>query len=410
MAKKASKMTSRAELFAKVAEKTKGETLSSREQISYFVDTGSLALNFICSGKFIKGGIPGGRITELYGPSSSGKSLIASNILFGCQKLGGVACILDCENATNAEFMEKTSRLNIDEVVRYTPMSLEQAFRKVLTATKDIREVFGKECPIVWVYDSISVSPCERELKETDLPENYTAAQWKKIVGRKEQPGERAKVCSAEFRKIQPMLEKENITLVFINQTRMKIGVMYGNPETVGGGGNALPFYASLRLRTSTKKKIENKKKKSFAGVNMKIENKKNRTFRPFVETEGVQFFFDNGINPITGLLSILINAGRVESGGKGTFNVHKDFLPEGKDNYSFKGSMERNDIPLSVLTDCPKLIDAATAEEVLEYVEPYKAAMADSASEEFEEKTLGYDAEGNPVDSEDEETNEMEE
>lgn len=406
MAKKP-KTTSRSELFAKIAASTKGETLNTRDSISYFIDTGNLALNFICSGKFITGGIPGGRITEMYGPSSSGKSLIASNVLFGCQKLNGVGCILDCENATNAEFMAKTSRLNVEEILRYTPMSLEQAFRKVHVASKDIRATFGKDCPIVWIYDSISVSPCERELKETTLPENYTPAQWKKLVGRKEQPGERAKICTAELRKIQPILEKENITLVIINQTRMKIGVMYGNPETTGGGGMALPFYASLRLRTSTKKKIENKKRKSFAGVNMKIENKKNRSFRPFIETEGVQLFFDSGINPITGLLSILINAGRIE-GAKGVYKVMPDYLPEGRTEYSFKASMEKNVVPLTVLTECFKLIDAKSAEEVLEYVEPYKGAMQDSESDEFEEKTLGYDEDGNPIDTDDEEVAEM--
>jgi recombination protein RecA len=402
------KTKSRKDLFASLAKKTNGETLDSRDSISYFLDTGSLAVNFICSGQFIKGGVPGGKIIEMYGPSSSGKSLLASNILYGCQKSGGVACLLDCENASNAEFMERVSRLNTSEILRYTPMSLEQAFLKIHATTKEIRDVFGPDCPIVFVYDSISVSPCERELKETNLPEGYSAADWKRIVGRKEQPGERAKVCAAELRKLQTMLQDQNVTVVIINQTREKIGVLYGNPETTGGGGNSLPFYASLRLRTATRKKIENKKTSSFAGVNMHIKNIKNRSFRPFVETEGVQLFFDNGINPLTGLLSILINAGRIEQSGKGTYSIKAEFIGDAKPEYKFKGSMEKNTVALQVLLDNPKLIDAVDAQEVLDYVAPYKEAMASSESDEFNEKELGFDADGNPLDQ-DEETSEME-
>lgn len=406
MAIEKKKKESRSEMFAKLAAKTKGETLNAIEASKYYLDTGNLATNFLCSGKFIAGGVPGGKIIEMYGPSSSGKSLLGSNILFGCQRLGGVAVLLDCENASNAEFMEKVSRLNTSEIIRYTPMSLEQTFRKIHNTTKEIREAFGAECPIVFLYDSISVSPCERELKENDLPEDYTAADWKKIVGRKEQPGERARVCSAELRKLQAMLQDQNVTVVIINQTREKIGVLYGSPETTGGGGNALPFYASLRLRTATRKKIENKKTKSFAGVNLKIENKKNRSFRPFVETEGVQLYFEHGINPLTGLLSILINADRVE-GKAGNYTVKPAYLPDQSEladkdkGYKFKASLETNVVALQVLLDCPKLIDANTKEEVMEYIRPYQGALEMSASGDFDEKELAFDIDGNPLDAE---------
>ena len=92
------------------------------------------------------------------------------------------------------------------------------------------------------------------------------------------------------------------------NSTYIVAGaIVHNSPETTGGGGRALPFYAALRFRTSTKKKIENKRLETFAGVNMKIQNVKNRLFRPFVESEGIQLYFDHGINPISGLLSLLI-------------------------------------------------------------------------------------------------------
>jgi hypothetical protein len=143
-------------------------------------------------------------------------------------------------------------------MVRYTPETLERCFSKITAILQMVRKdkrFDGK--PIVILYDSISGSPCEREFRETNLPENYTQDQYKKIVGGKEQPGERAKVCSREFRKIIPLLEKYDGTLVVLNQTRDKIGVRYGSPETTGGGGNALIFYASLRARPQAQAKIE---------------------------------------------------------------------------------------------------------------------------------------------------------
>jgi recombination protein RecA len=223
------KTSSDDELFAAIAKETGGDLLSDRNNTTYYLDTGSLAVNYIMSGKFVGGGLAGGRIIEVYGPSSSGKSFIAANAIFGCQKLNGICAILDCENATNGPFMQKTSHLNLKQVIRYTPQSLESAFRKIHTGIKTIRtRVPDLERPILFVYDSISVSPCERELKENDLPDNYKASDWKKLVGRKEQPGERAKICGNELRKLQGILERTNTNLLIINQTREKIGVMYG--------------------------------------------------------------------------------------------------------------------------------------------------------------------------------------
>lgn len=409
MAKKKENKNSEEALFAEIASETDGDVLGDMEGAKYYIDTGSLAVNYICSGKFIKGGIPAGRITEVYGPSSSGKSLLASNILYGCQKLNGFPIILDCENATNAEFMAKTSHLNLKKVLRYAPITLERAFSKIHTAVKIIRGKVGPDVPIIIVYDSISVSPCERELRETQLPDNYKPTDWKKIVGAKEQPGERAKVCAKELRKLQAKLQETNVTVMIINQTREKIGVMYGNPETTGGGGNSLPFYASCRLRTATRKKIENTRLKTFAGVNMHVKNVKNRSFRPFVESEGIQLYFDTGVNPLTGLLSCLVQSERVTGSG-GNFSVAADFLPDGKEVYKFKSSLTRNDVPLQVLLDCPKLVDAESTNEVQEYMNAFGESIRNGNSTDFSEIAVAFDADGNPIDQDDEETSEMEE
>jgi recombination protein RecA len=366
--------------FEELAETTGGDVLDNIDSIKYFVDTGSLALNYICSGQFITGGIPGGKLTEIYGPNSSSKSLIGANILFGTQRAKGIAVLMDCENSANKEFIQKASHCNLKRIVRHTPQSLEQVFSKMYKVIEVAREKVPMETPIVIVYDSIGVSPSERELREVKLPENYTAAEFKKIVGGNEQPGERAKICSREFRKLNTVMEQKNATVIILNQTRDKIGgfaPMGMQAKTTAGGGNALPFYASCRLETKTQMKIEKKvtaKKKKILGINVKLKNVKNKTHRPFVESDNIQLLFDKGINPISGLLSCLLDADRIEIKGSGNFAVKEPWA--GGSEIKFKASMDRNDVPMDILLKCPALIDATSSEQVVDYLEPYQEAI----------------------------------
>ena len=396
MAKKATQ--NEEDLFDEIAKATGGEILGKMDSVKYFVDTGNLAVNYQCSGRYITGGVPGGRITEVFGPSSSGKSLFANNVLHGCQKLGGWPMILDCENATNNDFMERANHLNLKRVLWYSPTSLEATFRKIHTVVKKIREHKSMNIPIVVVYDSISVSPCERELKENDLPEDYKAADWKRIVGRKEQPGERARIAGNELRKLQAILGDMNVTVVIINQIREKIGVMFGSNETTAGGGKALEFYCSCRLRTAARKKIENKRLETFAGINLQVKNVKNKTHRPFICVEDVKLYFESGIDPLTGLLQSLRESERIEIVKAGQYKVKGDFLPEGVPEYTFKASKVRNDVPINVVLDCPKLIDATTREEVEEYFVDFQLALNSSSSSDFEEKEIAFDVDGDLV------------
>jgi recombination protein RecA len=386
------------DLFKQIATETGGEVVGSEEKAaSYFIDTGNLAINYCCSGRFIKGGVPGGRLTEIYGPSASSKSLIGTNLLFGCQKMGGMPILIDSENAVNKDFIQKASHADLNRIIRYTPETLEDCFHtmyRVIEKVRSLAEFKNKEKPIVIVYDSISVSPCRREFREVDLPAGYTKEQFKKIVGANEQPGERAKICSKELRKLNTVMEDNNVSVVIMNQIRDKIGVMYGNPETTAGGGNALKFYASLQFRTQTQKKIEEKvqglaKKKSI-GINIKIQNKKNRSVRPFIEVENIPLFFEKGINPIGGLLGALLDADRISAGGAGNFKVKPEFIGNGEEEYKFKSSMERNDVPIQALLDNPKLIDADSAQEVLDYLEPFKGAIDASDNPDVEAFDVG--------------------
>jgi recombination protein RecA len=681
--------------------------------------------------------------------------------------MGAWTILIDCENATNGEFMERVSHLNLKRVLRYAPPTLERAFRQIHVSTLAIREREKKlgidVRPIVVVFDSLTVPPCERELKENDLPLDYTAADWKKTVGRKEQPGERAKVISAEMRKLQSMVVDQNVSVYVINQTRDKIGVMYGcfhynsrvvladgstikigkivnqnmvgldvlsfdpdtgkieskkiievhdngsledgesflqitarkrgkngrtqisctpnhkifvpsqefsiskdfpekgykpsvevdastlkvgdkilasqpfyltddqkqlvygsilgdgeirsqkdgsccqlridhgikqkeycfwkqqilnpwigysfideerynrvgfdtiamyelinlkkykqdyivpievlknfgvlalaisymddgtyrsagkrgngqaticckkfknreqirdmyknnfgldctinrfgflfnsqntkklheiispyihpsmsyklhknfhdkfsykitepdskfryeaveseiidiyqkpptrskkkfditvegnhsyvvdgaivhnSPETTSGG-NAVKFYASLRIRTATKKKIEHKELGKFSGINMQVKNIKNRGFRPFVVADDVKLYFDQGIDPISGLLNCLIEGQRVTMRSAGNFDVVAEYLPEGKTEYRFKASKGENRIPLQVILDCPKIVDAQNKEELDEYLSFWGSGLAASESGEYGEKVVAFDADG---------------
>lgn len=371
--------------FESLAEDTGGDVLDSIDSVKYFVDTGSLALNYICSGKFITGGIPGGKLTEIYGPNSSSKSLIGANILFGTQKMKGIPVLMDCENSANKEFIQSASHCNLKRIVRHTPETLEDVFAKMYKVCEKAREKTSNDVPIVIVYDSIGVSPSARELREVNLPENYTKTEFKSIVGAHEQPGERAKICSRELRKLNTVMERHNATVVILNQTRDKIGT-YVPTKTTAGGGNALPFYASCRLETKTMQKIEKKisgTKKKILGINVKLKNQKNKTHRPFVESENVQLLFDKGINPISGLLSCLLDAERIEALKAGNFIVKPEY--SGGEEVKFRASLERNDIPMDVLVKCPALIDASSVDEVKGYLEPYKAAIEGRAEDDAE-------------------------
>lgn len=390
-------------LYRDLASTTGGEVLEDLETVKFRVDTGNMAINYSCSGKCIGGGIPGGRITEAFGPEASGKSLIGSNVLGSIQLAGGWAVILDCENATNGDFMKKISHLNLKRVLRYSPPSLERAFRQIHVTTKAIRDREKENKlepkPILFVFDSLTVPPCERELKENNLPMDFSVADWKKIVGRQEQPGERAKVISNEMRKLQAMVKEQDVTVYLINQTRDKIGVMYGSPETTPGG-NAVKFYASLRIRTAAKKKIEHKTLEKFSGINMQVKNIKNRGFRPFVVADDVKLYFENGIDPISGLLNCLLEGERVKMSGKGMFEVMPNYLSEGMSEYKFKASKVENRMPVKAILDCPKLVDVETTEEVQAYLDFWGSGLAASESGEYGEKQVEFDADGNPFET----------
>lgn len=373
-------------IINEILEMTGGQTLREAGQVPYYVDTGNLAINFACSGKFIKGGFPGGRIIEAFGPEASGKSFLGYCFLGAIQKQGGIAILLDCERASGSEFAERCGHVNSDRLIVYSPVTLQQVERQIISVTKAIRSKFSDK-PIGIVWDSIGVNPTEREFSEVGLPDNPTKAQLD-AVGH-ERPGERAKFANKILRSLNPFLNDNNTTLYVVNQVRKKIGVLYGNDETTSGGGEALKFYASLRFRTGAPKLFQEKDTKLSLGVNMTITNKKNRHFTPGIKLENIPLFFKSGINPLGGLLDALLMAKRVEpSKGAGKYKVLASW--NGGDEDAVFQQSKSSPFNAEILQKYPALVDADSSSHIDEYLKEWSEAISLTSSESIEEIDMG--------------------
>jgi recombination protein RecA len=378
-----------ADMYADLASIAGAKLLGNEPPVNYYIDTGNLAVNFLMSGIFIGGGYPGGRIIELLGPSAGGKSLWGCNFARGLQVIDGVPVYLDAENALNPQFVAKASHLDPYKLVHVRPRDgidcLERAFLKVHNIIRGFRSKNAKQ-PLGFVYDSISVSPSERELRETNISEDFTEAEWKRVVGAKEQPGERAKICNKEFRKLESVLEKTDTTMLVINQLRQKIGVVYGNPEVGSTASTVLEYYSCMRLRVSAHKKIENKLGR-IIGINLKVKNIKNRINTPFMEAEGIQLFYEKGVNPLSGLLTLMEQAERIEATGKGTYRVKEPWA--GGQNVTFRATKSANMVDAEVLYKCPALVDAKDEQQVRDYLSVFSEAINQSNSDDSVEKDI---------------------
>ena len=204
------------------------------------------------------------------------------------------------------------------------------------------------------------------------------------------------------LQRLNPFLNEHNATLLIINQTRQKIGVMFGSDQTKAGGGKALEYYCSSIIKIASTTKIEDKNlsskhTKKLLGVNLSFRNEKNRCFTPFMNTAQVQLYFDRGINPVGGLLSILLAAERIEKSSAGNYKVVEE-LSDGKE-IKFKSSEARNDVPVELLLECPALIDCETKEEVVEYLNTFGEAIELSTSDSTQDVPIGEEVDdGNPL------------
>jgi recombination protein RecA len=265
------------------------------------ISTGSLGLDIALG----VGGLPRGRIIEIYGPESSGKTTLALHTVAEAQKKGGVCAFVDAEHALDPVYARKLG-INLDDLLISQPDTGEQAL--------EIADTLVRSGAIdVLVIDSVAALTPKAEL-DGEMGEV--------------QPGLQARLMSQALRKLTGSISRSNTMVIFINQIRMKIGVMYGSPETTTGG-NALKFYASVRLdirRVSTLKERDD-----AIGNNVRVKVVKNKVAPPFKQVE-FDIIFGEGISKVGELIDLGVKAGIVEKSGA-WFSYDSQRLGQGREN-----------------------------------------------------------------------------
>lgn len=265
------------------------------------ISTGSLGLDIALG----IGGLPKGRIVEIYGPESSGKTTLTLQVIAECQKAGGTAAFIDAEHALDPSYAEKLG-VNVDDLLISQPDTGEQAL--------EITDMLVRSAAVdVVIIDSVAALTPKAEI-EGEMGDTHVGLQ--------------ARLMSQALRKLTANIKRSNTLVIFINQIRMKIGVMFGNPETTTGG-NALKFYASVRLdirRTGAIKKGED-----ILGNETRVKVVKNKVSPPF-KTVDFDILYNEGISRESEVINLGTQLGLIEKSGA-WYSYKQEKIGQGKEN-----------------------------------------------------------------------------
>jgi recombination protein RecA len=265
------------------------------------ISTGSLGLDIALG----IGGLPKGRVVEIYGPESSGKTTLTLHVVAECQKAGGTAAFIDAEHALDPSYAEKLG-VNVDELLVSQPDTGEQAL--------EITDMLVRSGAVdVVVVDSVAALTPKAEI-EGEMGDTHVGLQ--------------ARLMSQALRKLTANIKRSNTLVIFINQIRMKIGVMFGNPETTTGG-NALKFYSSVRLDIRRIGAI--KKGEEVLGNETRVKVVKNKVAPPFKKVE-FEILYGEGISHEGELIDLGVENGLVDKAGA-WYSYNGDKIGQGKDN-----------------------------------------------------------------------------
>ena len=295
------------------------------------ISTSSLALDKALG----IGGLPRGRIIEIYGPESSGKTTLALHAVANAQKQGGIAAFIDAEHALDIVYANKVG-INCDDLLVSQPDTGEQAL--------EITDMLVRSGAIdIIVIDSVAALVPRAEI-EGDMGDSHMGLQ--------------ARLMSQALRKLAGVISKTMTTLIFINQIRMKIGVVFGNPETTTGG-NALKFYSSVRLDIRRIGAI--KDGQEIIGNRTRVKVVKNKLAPPFTEAE-FDLMYGEGISRTGDLLDMGVAAGVIEKSGS-WYSYNEERIGQGRENVK-KYFMENRELSNSLYLKVKEAIGLVKKEE----------------------------------------------
>ena len=309
------------------------------------IPTGALGLDIALG----IGGVPRGRIIEVYGPESSGKTTLALHIVSEAQKMGGEAAFIDAEHALDPSYAKKIG-VDVDNLIVSQPDTGEQAL--------EITEALVRSGALdVIVVDSVAALVPKAEI-DGDMGDSHMGLQ--------------ARLMSQALRKLAGAVNKTKTVIIFINQLREKIGVMFGNPETTTGG-RALKFYASVRMDI---RKIENiKQNGEVIGNRARVKIVKNKVAPPFREAE-FDIMYGEGISKASNILDMAVNLNIIEKSGS-WFSYNGEKLGQGRENVK------------QMLIDDPKFMDEVEKKVRENFAKAFENALVDETPKSSEDDDI---------------------